>query len=251
MLKGKVIITTQPADQAEEMLMLLSAKGATAYNLPMIETRTIKIPVEEFRQLIQPGKYDLLVFTSRKGVRGFFENLSDLRGNHNLPPELKIAVVGHATGTELEKYGYETAFMNPGTDGKDLAEYISENISGTGNRILLALGNKAPDFLETTLSEIATVKRINVYETIPLSTVDEEIALLVQNRKADMCIFTSPSGFYAFLDVFHDANSLLLAAIGNTTAHAIRECGYEVAVTAPYPSSQSLVKSIEDYFTKR
>ncbi|MFN2394691.1 MAG: uroporphyrinogen-III synthase, partial [Bacteroidales bacterium] len=235
MLKGKVIITTQPADQAEEMLMLLDAKGAKAYNLPMIETQTIKIPEKELHQLLQPGRFDLLVFTSKKGVRGFFGNLSDLQGDFHLPPELKIAVVGHATGAELEKYGYEPAFVNPGTDAKDLADFLSENISKTGNNILLALSNKAPDFLETTLSEIAGVVRIDVYETIPLSTVDEELANLVKNRKTDMCIFTSPSGFYAFLDVFHDANSIQLSAIGNTTANAIKECGYDVAVTAPNP----------------
>ena len=251
MLKGKVIITTQPADQAEEMLMLLNAKGAKAYNLPMIETRTVTIPAEEFRQLIKPGKFDLLVFTSKKGVRGFFKNLSDLQDSFQLSAKLKIAVVGHATGAELEKYGYEPAFVNPGTDARDLAGFLSENISKTGNKILLALSNKAPDFLEAALSEVATVKRINVYETIPLSTVDEEIADLIKNKKTDMCIFTSPSGFYAFLDIFHDANSLLLAAIGNTTAHAIRECGYDVVVTSPYPSAQSLVKAIEDYFSKR
>lgn len=251
MLKGKIIITTQPADQAEEMLMLLDAKGAKAYNLPMIETQTIKIPEKELHQLLQPGRFDLLVFTSKKGVRGFFGNLSDLQGDFHLPPELKIAVVGHATGAELEKYGYEPAFVNPGTDAKDLADFLSENISKTGNNILLALSNKAPDFLETTLSEIAGVVRIDVYETIPLSTVDEELANLVKNRKTDMCIFTSPSGFYAFLDVFHDANSIQLSAIGNTTANAIKECGYDVAVTAPNPSAQSLVKAIEDYFTKK
>jgi len=251
MLKGKIIITTQPADQAEEMLMLLNAKGAKAYNLPMIETRTITIPAEEFRQLLQPGTINLIVFTSKKGVRGFFENLYDLQGNFDLSAGIKIAVVGHATGAELEKHGHEPAFMNPGTDAKDLARFLSENISKTGNKILLALSNKAPDFLETTLSEVATVKRINVYETIPLSTVDEEIARLIRNRTADMCIFTSPSGFYAFLDFFNDVYSMHLAAIGNTTAHAIRECGYELAVTSPYPSAQSLVKAIEDYFTKK
>lgn len=102
MLKGKIIITTQPADQAEEILILLNAKGAKAYNLPMIETRTIKIPDDEFRQLMLPGKFDLLVFTSKKGVRGFFENLYDLQGNFHLPAELNIAVVGHATGAELK-----------------------------------------------------------------------------------------------------------------------------------------------------
>jgi uroporphyrinogen-III synthase len=251
MLKGKIIITTQPADQAEEMLMLLNAKGAKAYSLPLIETRTITIPAEEFRQLIQPGKFDLLVFTSKKGVRGFFKNLSDLQGSFQLSFKLKIAVVGHATAAELEKYGYEPAFMNPGTDARDLAGFLSENISKTGNKILLALSNKAPDFLETSLSEVATVKRINVYETIPLSTVDEEIANLIKDKKTDMCIFTSPSGFYAFLDVFNEANSIRLAAIGNTTAHAISECGYEVVVTAPYPSAQSLVKTVEDFFSEK
>ncbi len=250
MLKGKVIITTQPADQAEEMLMLLEAKGAKALNLPMIETRTIRIHEEELSRLIQPGEFDLLVFTSKKGVRGFFENLSDFQSDFNLPSHIKIAVVGQATGAELEKYGHKAAFPNPGTDARDLAKFLLENASIAGNKILLAVGNKAPDFLETTLSEMATVKRINVYETIPLSRVDEQIAGLVKNREADICIFTSPSGFYAFLDAFQNAESLLLAAIGNTTALAIKECGYDVAVTAPYPSAQSLVQAIDDYFSE-
>jgi uroporphyrinogen-III synthase len=250
MLKGKVIITTQPADQAEEMLMLLEAKEARAFSLPMIETRTIRIPEEELHRIIQLGEFDLLVFTSKKGVRGFFENLSEFQGDFNLPSQLQIAVVGQATGAELEKYSHKAAFMNPGTDARDLTKFLMENVSIAGNKILFALSDKAPDFLETTLAEKATIKRINVYETIPLSTVDEQIAGLIKAGKADMCIFTSPSGFYAFLDVFPNADSLLLAAIGNTTAHAIKECGYDVAVTAPYPSAQSLVKAIDDYFSK-
>lgn len=249
MLRGKTIITTQPADQAEELLMLLNDKGAYAFNLPMIETQTISIPKKEFQQLIRPGGYSLLVFTSKKGVIGFFENLFNVQGSYYLPQDLKIAVVGQTTATELEKYGYKPAFINPGTNAKDLAKYLSENLSETGNKILLALSNKAPDLLETSLSKIAKVKRIHVYNTIPLTEVNEDLALLVKDRKINMCIFTSPSGFYNFLKIFHAANSLNLAAIGTTTANAIRECGYQVAVTAPYPSMHSLVKAIELYFS--
>lgn len=251
MLRGKTIITTQPADQAEELLMLLNAKGADAKNLPMIETRTLVVPAETMKQVLLPGNFSLLVFTSKKGVKGFFENLYNLQGNYNLPEKLKLAVVGHTTGKELEKHGYVPEFVNPGTDAGDLANYLLENIHKTGNKILLALSDKAPDYLEKTLAQKAFVKRINVYETILLKNVDEDIAGLIKDKRVDMCIFTSPSGFFAFLEVFGNAGHLKLAAIGSTTAKAIRDCGYDVTVTAPYPSGQSMAKAIEDYFSEK
>jgi uroporphyrinogen-III synthase len=247
-MKGKIIITTQPADQASEMLRLIDEKGAIGFNLPMIETQTITLSDNMINQLTLPGSYDLLVFTSKKGVKGFFENVIRVQENYALPTGLKIAAIGNSTATELLNYNHSADFINPGNDASDFAEYLLENIIQPNFKILLALGNKAPDFLMEYLSIKALVKRIDVYVTRHLKPTNHEIADLISNKAADMCIFTSPSGFFAFYDAFNDIKGLNLATIGNTTATAIINAGYQVSVIAPTPSPQALINAIEMFF---
>ncbi len=247
-MKGKIVVTTQPADQAAEMLSLLEMAGARAYNLPMIETHTIFLPREEFYSILHQPFTDLLIFTSRKGVRGFFENLQKITGTPSLNNPVKIAVVGKSTAAEVENYGYKATYINPGRDAKDFAQYLLADVIQPKQRILLALGNKAPNLLEKTLMPVADVQRINVYQTIQCPVQHHDMARIITEKRADMIIFTSPSGFYAFLNTFKDIKGLHLAAIGTTTAAAIKDKGYELAVMAPYPSAKEMVAAIYGHF---
>ncbi len=250
-MQKKVVVTTQPADQAREMLRLLSQQGFQAYNLPMIKTQTRKISDDQINAVTQPGQYQLLVFTSKKGVRGLFENLMQRKASYALAPGLKTAVVGPGTHSELKNYGLEADYINPGKTAEDLAAFLQEKAIQPGHKVLLALGNNAPDFLQENLGPKASVQRINVYKTIPLPVTDVKTERLIREQKADLCIFTSPSGFHNFLHIFGQTNKLKLAAIGSTTADAIREAGYDPTVIANSPSAQSLVQAINDYFAKQ
>jgi uroporphyrinogen-III synthase len=247
-LEGKTIITTQPADQAGELLHLLTARGATAINLPMIETLTLRVAGEELQKCLVDGKFQLIVFTSKKGVRGFFENLMRFHGSVSLPGKTKIAVTGPSTLSEVENYGHRVDYLNPGTCAEDLASWLSEKVVRPGDNVLLALGTRAPGLLAGALSSKARITRINVYETIDVKEVDQATASLIRERKADMCIFTSPSGFHNFLRFFGDHNDLELGAIGKTTATAIKEAGYQARIISPYPSPTVLAEAIEKYF---
>jgi uroporphyrinogen-III synthase len=248
MIRGKIIVTTQPADQAAELLDVLTKLGAQALSMPMIETRTKQIPRDQILTCTVAGNYDLLIFTSKKGVKGFFENLHSITQNYNLPAEVKIATVGKSTADELGKYNQKATYINPGTDANDLAGYLKENIIQKSSKVLLALGNRAPDLLQESLASTATVTRINVYETNYLIPTDPNAYEIITGKKADMCIFTSPSGFYSFRNAFSDLKGLNLAAIGSTTAFAIEQAGYKVAVTASTPSTEALVAAINSFF---
>ncbi len=248
-LEGKVIITTQPADQGQPLIRLLQEKGAVVYHLPMIETKTIKLPPGHMEELLQPDLFQLIVFTSKKGVKGFFENLHNLQNNYLLPSQLSIAVVGQGTADCLKHYGHKATFINPGKDAEDLAHFLLYKVINPQDNILLALGNRAPDFLEKTLNRKVFVKRINVYETILLQEADEEIAGLILQGKTDMCIFTSPSGVYAFKKLFGAISELPAAAIGHTTAKAMEDSGYKGSVTAPRPSPEDLANAVEKHFS--
>ncbi len=251
MINGKIIVTTQPADQASEMIDLLHKEGAVVFNLPMIKTQTLFLDAEEVKESIEPDNYDIIIFTSRKGVKGFFENVYQTTGSYKISPEIEIAVVGPATAEELKHYNQNAHWVNPGNDAKTLAAYLLEGIVKPRQKVLLALGNRAPDFLQKTLSGIATVDRINVYETLDVTNHNPEIARHIAMKTADMCIFTSPSGFFAFLNSFTDIKGLNLAAIGETTASAITENGYAVAAIAAQPSVQHMVTAVKEFFSQQ
>lgn len=248
-LSGKIIITTQPADQAHEMLALLRKEGADALNLPMIATQNLQVADTEIRNILEPEKFQHLIFTSKKGVKGFFDNLMRVQGNYSLPAPLKISTVGSGTASALKEFGHTAHFINPGNHARDMANYLlREEIIHKNENVCLALGNRAPDFLEKTLGQIAGVHRINVYKTLSLAAEDENTEHFIRAGEAHMCIFTSPSAFASFLDSFAEINYLALASIGQTTAQFIQSRGYEVAVTAPKPSPAALVEAIADFY---
>jgi uroporphyrinogen-III synthase len=247
-LQGKIIITTQPADQAEALLVLLTQMGARAYNLPMVRTCTIDLSPADQKVLQNMDHYQLLVFTSKKGVKGFFENLEKYTRLAKLPASLEIATVGAGTAKEVEKWGKKVKFINPGTDAMDLAGFLNSSVLKKGDRVLLALGKLAPDVLIEQLSLKADITRLDVYETLTETSVDSEIAELIKSRRVDMCVFSSPSGFSNFLGFFGNVNGLILAATGTTTARCIEESGYEAKVIAPYPSPKEMAVSIKNYY---
>jgi uroporphyrinogen-III synthase len=249
-LAGKLIVTTQPADQAGELMDILSSRGARVINLPMIQTRTLDIGKEDVSEALVNGKFQFLIFTSKKGVRGFFGNIIRYYGGAFLPESIKIVATGVSTKKETEKFGYKVDYVNPGTTAEDLAHYLKGKVIKTSDRILLAQGALAPGFLFEALSEKAFVKRLNVYDTVAVKDIDGSLANFVREGKVDICIFTSPSGFNNYLEFFSGYNNVKMAAIGKTTASAINEAGYDVSLIAPYPSPESLADALESFFTK-
>jgi uroporphyrinogen-III synthase len=247
-MEGKLVITTQPEDQALILLELLRDAGATAFNLPMIETRTITIDKNIISNVLSKESINLIIFTSRKGVRGFFENVAAATGTFHIPGNIKTAAVGKATAEEIKNYNTKADYVNPGNDAASLADYLIKEKIVHGKKILLALGNLAPGFLPETFSAYADTIRLNVYETLEKPVSDEKIAGYIKNKTADICIFTSPSGFSSFRKQFSDISDLKFAAIGKTTAAAIANAGYKSAVTASNPDMRVFVKELADYF---
>ena len=247
-LENMVIINTQPADQASELSSILKAKGAKVFNVPMIETYTLTLTPEQIDDCLTPNKYSHIIFTSKKGVRGFFENIINCRGSTSLPESLKIAVIGDSTREEVEKYGHKVDFVNPGTNLKAFVPYLLENVVNYNDNVILALGMLAPDNLSKALSGKTNPLRLNVYKTIAVKEVDEQLSEYITSGRADMCVFTSPSAYYNFVEFFGIPKDISFAAIGTTTAEAIEQSGGSVQMTAPYPSAEALAAEIEKYF---
>ncbi|MFW5759047.1 MAG: uroporphyrinogen-III synthase [Bacteroidota bacterium] len=247
MLKGKIIITTQSSSGAQKMMDAFRSAGAFVYHLPTIETKTIFYTKDFIDQHILIPDFSWFVFTSKKGVKGFFDNIRCHFPQFNLADYGKIAVIGEATARELQSYEVVPDYINPGEDGNSLAAALANELLSPEDRVLFLAGNLAPDTLEKHISEICEFKRINIYETKYSLIQDKDVAALIHGDKADMIIFSSPSSFYGFLHFFGNKKNLNFAAIGNTTADVIKKCGFQVKAVAARPNPGAMVDAVLDY----
>ena len=254
-LQNKLFISTRPAGSSDELSRLLHQAGATLLEFPLIETKAANLSAVEKKHFSRLEAFDWLVLTSPNGVRYFFEILQEITGNHKLPDDIQIAVIGEKTRKTLEKFGYRATFVNPGSTAENFAEPFARQIftAGSNPKVVLPIGNLARTVIENHLKKFADCTRINIYRTEMPEEVNSEIAEYFEKEKYEMLIFTSPSGIENFLKLFPKMNiqNIRLACIGETTAKAAREKGFNPQVVAQNSSSAGIVESILNYYISK
>jgi len=249
-LYGKVFISTRALETGDTLPDLLGAQGATLLSLPMIEIRDVELSLGSKEKLRTLSSYDWLFFTSRNGVAHFFRQLIDLTGSSEIPAQLKIAVVGTKTASELEYYGYTPNFTGKEHGSAEMVTEFCDAIQPIDQRILLALGNLADDSLKNQLGKENIVDRIDLYQTCQPNYADPMVIKLISDGKYDLILFTSPSTFNHFtsfvdIDLLGD---LKIGSIGTTTSKAIRDAGYEPLMTAKMSNTEGLTEAILHYY---
>lgn len=246
-ITGKEIVVTSPIESGEKLKDLLETQGAKAVLFPTIETIIPELSAEILEALENIQNYDWLVFTSKKGVQAFFYFLTKVKEKKQLPESLKIVLIGKKTAIELEKYGHSADFINQGNTSDDFIVNFENVIKNKSSKILLALGNLAPDKIKNAFSERHTLDRINVYETQIPQNFDTQKLKEIKNNNFDFIIFTSPSAFYNFILITDFDNKQLenkIITIGDTTTNAIEKRGYKVAITARKSTMEGIIETI-------
>jgi uroporphyrinogen III methyltransferase/synthase len=159
------------------------------------------------------GSYQWIIFTSRYGVRFFFEVLSDI------PATVKIASVGKTTTRELEKRRIRPDVESATESAEGLVRYFMET-GITGCKILLPRSDKGLEYLSGELRALGNrVTDLPVYEnTINTGASKEDLSRF---RKI---IFASPSGVEAFEHIYGALpEGILLTAKGATTGNKLKQ----------------------------
>lgn len=252
-IEGKIVITTQPVNQASRLINPLTEAGAKVYNLPMIKIVYTQ-PDDKLKRIINSlENFNLLVFTSRNGVIGFFQLLKSITGNHQIPENLKIAVIGESTAKEIRKYNHSVHFINTGITSDEFSEYLKSKVLEVNDKILLALGKLAPNKLQDDLKKIVFTERINVYKTIKPEGFNHEILNIAKKQKVDLTVFTSPSAFKNFIQITEFSSEeykTAIACIGKTTGSYIKSEGYDVGLIANNPKIELFALEIISYLNK-
>lgn len=251
-LKGRIVVSTRPADAGDDLQQMLKTKGANVIEAPMIRIEAALLSETETSVFKHLDKINWVFFTSKNGVIHFFSQLVEINGNTILPESLKIAVIGDKTSAELDYYGYVPHFISPAATSEEFVAAFNHEYNPEGQQMLLVLGNLAGSNLEDQLSDKNEVTRINVYNTLPPAGIDNNVQELVLNNHCDCILFTSTSTVKNFHDLIGRklSSQPIIGSIGPVTTKAIHELGWQPAFEAVPYNSEGLVSAMIQYFNK-
>jgi uroporphyrinogen-III synthase len=278
---AKRLVITRASGQNESLRAeLRKAFGADAQiiELPCIEFREPEDTAALDRAIRSIDEYAWILFTSQNAVRYFSRRMRAL-GTHpgqTGKPHPRIAAIGPATAEATSGEGFPVDFVPTPGAGRSFASSFKDSVrsvagmevknptagflrSVAGMKILvprsdLALRDRgATDWTEVLREAGAEVAAVAAYETCAPKTLAGPQLTEVIRDGADCFIFASPSAFENFAHAAGDDNlkrvaqTSVFAAIGPTTATAIRAAGIVCAVESTEPDSRLLAEAVASY----
>lgn len=253
-LSKKRILITRSAHQARELVRMIEDNGGIAVLFPTIEI----VPPADWdacdRALHALYMYDGIIFTSANGVEFFFRRMEELTFDSSGLNGKLVCAVGEKTEQALARHGLAVTVMPEKFTAADLSRKLeSEDLRQ--KTFLFPKGNLGSNVLQETLKLLgANVDPVIVYQTVkPEQNAVDELRAALMKGDIDVATFTSPSTFTNFCSLFSHTElsdvfmKTRIAVIGPVTSEAVRNAGFEPAITAKQQTIDSLVESIAEY----
>ena len=230
-LRNIPIVTTN--ELYSEGFSILSQNGAKVYHFPMISTSIININVDT-------KSYTCLIFTSKNGVKYFLKNNKKIE-------DKKIITIGNKTAQELKKYGFKADYICSRNYSNEMSNELKKNNVLLDQKSLLVQGNLSDNSLYDELKKFSSIEKLIVYKTNHNKTKDPKLDDLLNEEP--YIIFTSPSCFDSFNNLYETRKSKLIS-IGKTTTSYIESKGFETTTTAKMQTYEGISQAIIDFFKK-
>ena len=256
----RVLVTREHAQGFEPLAEL----GAEVLEFPTVEI----VPPESYEELDHAidriESYNWLIFTSRNGVKFFFErffqkerDIRDLKG-------IKICSIGTKTAKEVKKYGLKVdlipdEFRAEGLIEAFTHEYREQAPSASGEikrnvfkniRFLFPRAEKAREIFPEKVRELGGEIDVPVtYRTMKPESKGKRLRRFLKAGKISIATFTSGATFHNFMDIVgKDADEMLkgvaIAVIGPVTAKAVEKAGLRAAIMPREATIEAMVDEI-------
>jgi uroporphyrinogen-III synthase len=257
-LSGRRIVVTRAAEQTGELREKLESLGAEVFLLPLIRFTETADTSDLDRALRDIAEFDWLMFASANAAefvarRADFLKLRPAWRASKLP---KVAVVGPGTASAATGAGFPVEFVATGRGARGLASEIALRVEGA--RVLLPRSDRADDELPRALRKAgAEVTDVIAYRTEYVDVSGSPILALLAEGELDAVTLASPSAFHALRDALgvekmkEISRRTVLAAIGPTTASAIRGAGLSAAIEADEQSATGLAQAVARHLSAR
>ncbi len=257
-LAGKRVVVTRAPEQASELIRALEALGAEVLLLPTVGFAPAEDPTELDAAFARLAEFDWILFTSQNAVRFFCIGWSESGRERSALGSVRgrVAAVGAATARLLKSEGMRVEYVAQTQTGESLAAELRDSFRG--QQILLPRSDRVDDRLPSALREAgARVHEVTAYRTLRPETLDPEILGGLRRAEIAAIVFASPSAFHNLAGFVPSAelavlsNQVQFAAIGSTTARALRETGVRVAIESNDSSTAGLADAIAKYYQRQ
>ena len=248
-LKGRTIVITRPAGQAEEAGRLIEEKDGVPYYIPAIEIKGLSnfSPVKKFITELLKRQVDYVIFMSTNGVKYLFSAADSIKQTSQLKEGLAkafVIAVGPRTAEALKEEYHIHADLVP---MKYSSEGLIEALQGkqiSDKKIRIPRTSNSTPTLTDKLKEMgAKVEEIHVYESslpIDRKTKDKFYQDLTSG-KIDAIVFGSGLSAKNIFKMLIEKASMdeirvvlsrkvTTVAIGPTTAQVLKDMGIKVDV---------------------
>ena len=251
-LAGKRVVITRAPEQAIELIAVLQTLGAEVFFLTMVAFAPPENWTAIDEHLRRLDRFDAIVFLSANSARYVLGRAHTLgieleKKKSNL--HLFIAAVGPATARAIEKGGSCADYVAREHTGHGLAAELRDKLAGRA--VLLPRSDRGNEDVPQAFRDVgARVTEFVAYKTVLPETFDRKLLDRVRRAEIDVVVFASPSAvqnFAALLgaaDLAKLAAHVTFAAIGPTTAQALRDAALPVSVQAEDSSAAALASAL-------
>lgn len=249
-LFGHRILVTR---ELTEDYLILEDMGAELFVFPTIEFK----PPESFEELDRAieriKEFSVIVFSSPRAVKFFFERFLMLGKDVRDFSGVLIGAVGSETARSLRAYGLNADFIPEDFNSQGVAKTILERIpiSELKHRGVLYPRSDIAlrGFIDEMEKEGVKVDAPITYRTVKPTDHGKRLSKFLREGKITVATFTSPSTFNNLLEILkEDAREMLkevaIAALGKTTAKAIEEAGYSVSIMPERATIKDMIEEI-------
>jgi uroporphyrinogen III methyltransferase / synthase len=254
-LAGRRLILTRAPEQAQEWIGTFQELGAEVILLPMVFFAPPEGWEEVDRELRRLSIFDAILFLSKNAVRSIFDRCAELgieSGTLQASGRF-LGAVGPATAQALTEKGIRVDYVAAKRNGESLARELGPSLAG--RRVFVPRSNQGDERLSDTLREVgAEVTEVIAYRTVEPADVDPAVVALARRGEVDAMIFASPSAFRNFAravgrtELIQISKGVSFAAIGRTTADAIRSSGARSPVESEDPSASGIARALVEHF---
>lgn len=241
---GARLLITRSKKRSQALLQAVEARAGEALIVPLIGVEMVDWSLS---QGSRPLDFDWWIFTSQNGVCGFAQAIDAEALARNAGGRLRVAAVGAATRSTLERFGLSVALCPE-------AEQHAEALLGDwrkrgpapGASVLIVQGQRAPLFLLEELTAAGfECERVDVYKTALLSCAESLQAAWRGCDAVFICSGSAAQGLKQNLGelCIEGPEAPKMVSIGPKTSKNLKDLGVSRLWQARQPSVDGLIEA--------
>ena len=246
-MKIKKILVSQPKPSSEKSPYFDIAEK---YEVDIVFRPFIKVEglsAKEFRQQkVNISDFTAVIFTARTAIDHFFRLCEEMRVS--IPDTMKYFCTTESIALYLQKYiVYRKRKIFHTSTGK-IDDLLPSIIKHKNDNYLFAVS----DVHTGTANNILDSNNIKYTRAVMYRTVSNDFGP-DEPFDYDMLVFFSPQGIESLAKNFPDfkQGDIRIAALGASTAKAVREAGLRLDVEAPTAKAPSMTAALDQYLREQ